>query len=185
MKRLNKSGQMGTLGTLVIALLGIGIILGVGFIVIEEFKGTMDNTVGTVINETVTIDSTPVFLKHNWTTAGDYCYNSFAVTKVISGNSTGGTIGVLNYTADSITGTIRNITLNSYGLQWNVSYTYKYGDEGCGAVNKTIEATQKIPGWLSIIVILVIVGILLAIVFKVVIPATSGGGKSGGTVAEI
>ena len=41
------------------------------------------------------------------------------------------------------------------------------GTEEALAVNETIVAIGKIPGWLSIIVILAIVGILLAIVFSV------------------
>jgi len=41
------------------------------------------------------------------------------------------------------------------------------GSEEYLAVNQTIYAIGKIPTWLSIIVILAIVGILLAIVFSV------------------
>ena len=41
------------------------------------------------------------------------------------------------------------------------------GSEAANAVNSTIVAMATIPSWLSIIVILAIVGILLAIVFSV------------------
>ena len=41
------------------------------------------------------------------------------------------------------------------------------GSEAALGVNDTITALKKVPTWLSIIVILAIVGILLAIVFSV------------------
>jgi hypothetical protein len=41
------------------------------------------------------------------------------------------------------------------------------GSEAESGVNETIQALGTIPDWLSIIVILAIVGILLAIVFSV------------------
>lgn len=84
LRALNKKAQIGTLQTIIITLVVIGIVLGIGFLVLEEFYDQLDT-------------------------------DSMAA------------IGV----------------------------------------NDTIEAMGKIPTWLSIIVILAIVGILLAIVFSV------------------
>ena len=86
----NKKAQLGTLQGIIITLVVVGIILGIGFMVLEEFRDQMET------------------------------------------NST--------------------------------AYT---------GVNDTIGALNKIPSWLSIIVILAIVGILLAIVFSVLPRATS------------
>lgn len=83
-KLLNRKAQLGTLQTIIITLVVVGIVLGIGFLVLEEFYDQM--TVGT---------------------------------------------------------------------------------EAALAVNETIVAMATIPSWLSIIVILAIVGILLAIVFSV------------------
>ena len=83
-KLLNKKAQLGTLQTIIITLVVVGIVLGIGFLVLEEFYDQM--TAGT---------------------------------------------------------------------------------EAALAVNETIVAMATIPAWLSIIVILAIVGILLAIVFSV------------------
>ena len=80
----SKKGQIGTLQNLVISLVVIGIVLGIGLLVLGEFK-------------------------------------------------------------DQLTS----------------------GSEEWTAVNETVVAIGKIPAWLSIIVILAIVGILLAIVFSV------------------
>ncbi len=83
-KLLNKKAQLGTLQTIIITLVVVGIILGIGFLVLEEFYDQMTS-----------------------------------------------------------------------------------GSEAALAVNETIVAMATIPTWLSIIVILAIVGILLAIVFSV------------------
>lgn len=80
----NKKGQLGTLQSIIITLVVVGIVLGIGFLVLEAF-------------------------------------------------------------ADQMTA----------------------GSEAESAVNETIVALATIPTWLSIIVILAIVGILLAIVFSV------------------
>ena len=80
----SKRGQLGTLQTIIITLVVIGIVLGIGFLVLEEFADQLDDA-----------------------------------------------------------------------------------SEAQAGVNDTITALKKIPTWLSIIVILAIVGILLAIVFSV------------------
>lgn len=48
------------------------------------------------------------------------------------------------------------------------------GSEAASAVNETIVALAEVPTWLSIIVILAIVGILLTIVFNVLPRAPVG-----------
>ena len=86
-----KKGQIGTLQTIIITLVVIGIVLGIGFLVLEEFMDQMDA-----------------------------------------------------------------------------------GSEAEAGVNDTIQALSEIPSWLTIVVILAIVGILLAIVFSV-LPRAGGG----------
>ena len=80
----NKKGQIGTLQTIIITLVVVGIVLGIGFMVLEKFMDQMDS-----------------------------------------------------------------------------------GSEAEDGVNQTIQALAEVPSWLSIVVILAIVGILLAIVFSV------------------
>jgi len=86
----NKRGQLGNLQGIIITLVVIGIVLGIGFVVLEEFMDQMDT-----------------------------------------------------------------------------------GTEAEAGVNSTIQAVAEIPSWLSIIVIIAIVGILLAIVFTV-LPRSQG-----------
>lgn len=80
----SKKGQIGTLQSIIITLVIIGIVLGVGFLVLEEFQDEMTS-----------------------------------------------------------------------------------GSEAEQGVNDTVQALAEIPSWLSIIVIIAIVGIILAIVFTV------------------
>lgn len=87
---LNKKGQLDMLQNLVISLVVIGIVLGIGMLVLGEFKDQISAQASEGENSTQAL-----------------------------------------------------------------------------ALNETINAIAKIPGWLSIIVILSIVGILLAIVFSV------------------
>lgn len=86
----NKKGQIGTLQTIIITLVVVGIVLGIGFMVLEKFLGQMES-----------------------------------------------------------------------------------GSEAESGVNDTINALAEVPNWLSIVVILAIVGILLAIVFSV-LPRAGG-----------
>jgi len=89
-KHWNRKGQVATLQGIIITLVVIGIVLGVGFLVLEEFESQMDS-----------------------------------------------------------------------------------GSEAEAGVNDTITALKKVPTFLSIIVIVAIVGILLAIVFSVLPRGTS------------
>ncbi len=187
---MQKKGQIDTLHSIIITLLIIGIVIGIGFLVLTEFGDTMGDTTTTVANETITLTGNNVYVVNNHTTSTLYCYNSFTVLSVI--NATGATVAINsgNYTYSEL-GSIINTT-SEFPIAWNVSYSYKHStSEGCQGLDETINATEEIPGWLAIIVILFVVGILLAIAFKTFPKSGSGGsisyGSSGasGTIAEI
>jgi len=190
MKGLNKRGQIATLQTLVIALLIIGIVLGIGFLLLEEFVGVIDDKAGTFTNATYeTVSDNGVYSEYNSTNALIPCFNTFALSICI--NATEGTeISSGNYTTTAATGKLAYSGIAGGGYNttdWNCTGTYLYGGAGCAGVESTIEGVEEIPQWLTIIVIIFIVGILLAIVFKV-LPRVTGGrtsGGSGGVVAEI
>lgn len=52
---LNKKGQIGTLQSIIITLVVIGIVLGIGFIVLEEFETQMTtgSEAESAVNETI------------------------------------------------------------------------------------------------------------------------------------
>lgn len=187
---LNKKGQMGKLQGLVMTLLVIGMLLGIAFLVLQEFSEALGDTTGTVVNETMTPVTAGVYASHNYTNTN--CYSSFALTGAINATS-GAKYTLANFSYNQYTGKVWNITAETCGDTVQFNYTYSYSDEeSCQGLEDTIDATEKIPKWLAIIVILFIVGILLYILFKSISGSeVTGGGFSGfgrgssGTMAEI
>lgn len=193
---MKSTKALGGLQNIVLTLMTIGIILGIGFLVLEEFESTLGTNVTTVINETISPTDAGIYVDYNHTTAGVYCYHSF-VPGIVTNATEGSVIDPANYSFSTVTGLFWNLTSDSNdgagGNNWNISYTYIHGDSAaCEGLNETIEATKTIPVWLTIIVILLIVGILLSIVFKVLPTAGEGSGGarfggegSSGVTAEI
>jgi len=177
----NKKGQISTLQSVVIGIFIIGIVLGMGILLVREVADTMTDQTGSVVNETIDpINGTLVWLDYNKSSVN--CWQSFGVSEVR--NLTDDVvIHTGNYTTDwrgAITATSELAGDGTYDASWNVSYTYKYDDSAeCRGVEDTITSVGKIPTWLAIFVIVFIVGVLLALVFKY-IPRSPGGG-----VAEI
>lgn len=161
----------------------IGLVLGIGFMVLEEFEETLGTNVTTIYNETIAPTDAGVFVVNNRSTDGIFCYHSFSVVRMF--NATNGvTIGSGNYSVQSATGRVQNTT-SEYptGLSvnsWNVTYTYTHDDgSACEGLNESIDAVNEIPTWLSILVIIAIVGVLLYLVFRF------KGFAGGGSIAQI
>jgi len=184
----SKKAQIGTLQTIIITLVVIGIVLGIGFLVLREFEVTLGDDTGTVGNETITPTDGGIFVAYNSTTANLYCYHSFSPVTVTNNSGDNLIIGGANYSYNENTGMFWNLTAE-FPNAWNISYTYQYGaSEACEGLSSTIDATNEIPAWLIIIVILFIVGILLAIVFRVMPTGAGtfrGAGSGGGVIAEV
>jgi len=190
MKSLNKKAELGSLQAIIMTLVIIGLLLGVGLLVLREFGDTLGDTVATVTNESVTVtNSSLTYLAYNSTSVD--CWNTFSVTTVY--NNTGGeVIGSGNYTTDW-RGAVQAVGVPYAAGTWNVTYVYQWSaSSACDAMESTIDAEQEVPTWLALIVILLILGIVLTLVFKVLPAAGAGegfgfgrGGGSAGIVAEI
>ena len=165
---MEKKAQLGDLQGIIITLVVVGIVLGIGFLVLESFQGTLQTSTA-VTNESTTVTGVTT-LKYNTTNID--CYELVSIDKVM--NQTGSIVmSPVNYTiVDKSLGTITNLstTIGSPLGTWMVGYTYKSGAnsnrDSCAGIESTVTATKTIPTWLTIIVILLIVGILLAIVFR-------------------
>jgi len=192
---MKSTKALGSLQRIVITIMIIGIVLGIGFLVLEEFETTLGTSTGTVTNETISPTDAGIYVAYNYTTADLYCYRSFVPVRVVNA-SDGKVITSSNYSYNTVTGLFKNLT--TYGSAsgdntWNITYTYIYGDSAaCEGLGETVDAMNTIPTWLTIIIILLVVGILLAIVFRVLPTAGEGsggfnfgGGSSGGVTAEI
>lgn len=174
----NRKGQLGKLQGLVITVLIIGVLIGIGFLILEEFSETLGDTTGTVLNESMTPVTAGVYAANNYTNTG--CYHGFTLTGAANASSAAKwTLG--NFSYDSNTGRVWNISAEIVGEDVTFNYTYQYSNEAsCEGVEDTIDATAKIPQWLTIIIILFITGILLFIVFKSVAGSEESGEGFGG-----
>lgn len=159
----NKKGQIEQLQGLVIALIIIGMVLVVGFLI---FSQTKTQVVSMISTTTATNES--------------YSYtNNTLVALTYSANSAAGTVActaVYNDTDNLVVITTGNYTCNNAGLivtaqgpfvfasTLYATYTYKTADYAYNATNEVQNATQDIPGWLPIIVVVVIGSLLIGLV---------------------
>jgi len=168
MEMKNKKGQIGNLQGIMLTLVVVGILIGVLFLVLAEFTGIGSDTVNTIVNESVTPTDAGVYLIYNRTTDNATCFNSLDVLVAVN-QSAGFVIQPANYSWDPDTGRFWNVSGDiSFNRGWNVTYTYQTGGEGCEGIESTIEASQTIPSFLPILVIVAILAILLAIIFGVI-----------------
>jgi len=185
--KLNKKG-IGALQSLAIGLLVVGVVLGFLFIFLNTLTADLSSTSATVYNETVTpVNNTPVWLSYNYSSVG--CFDTFSIIDVRNDTS-GNIINSGNYSTDPA-GTITwnglvavvdsaEVDVGELGSPWNVTYSYMYDpSSACVGIEDTITGVAKLPAWLGLVVLLVIIGILLALVYKYIQV------KGGGEIAEI
>lgn len=157
------------LRNLVVPIIGIGIVLVVGFLI---FAGAKDVTVqlassANVTNEQVALNGM------NIETALAYSTHAIELScseirNVSNSTGQGDPLAVSNYTC-SVQGI--NVTGNdsvTSGRPNNgtvyVDYTYKNSTLAYRGISSTQNATQEIPGWLPVIIIVIIGGILIALI---------------------
>ena len=170
----------------VVTLIVVGIVLGLGFMVFDEFGTTVTTESTTVYNETLaqtgaTDYSVNQWLQHRYNNTN--CWSNLAIVQVTN-NTAGYVIQPANYT-NTWDGRFYNITgteLDVGTSGWNVTYSYKSSNSpACLGISDTKTAINKIPTWLAILVVMTIVGLVLYMVFKVL----PGARKSSGGIAEI
>jgi len=161
--KYKKKGQVDALQPLILALIVIGIVLTVGFLIFAETK---TQVVGFITTTTV---SNETFVYTNGTLVA-LTYSANAIVDTVSCTS------VYNETAHTVLINPGNYTCNNAGLLvndaagdiWNetlsVTYTYKAPDYAYNASEDVQNATQDIPGWLPIIVVVVIGALLIGLV---------------------
>lgn len=161
MKHLNKKGQiMQELGALGIGVVVITLVLVIAFLVMSRITtqavdlGDSDS----VVNETVAyVNATATVM--------DRSINSMLLTctKVVNATDPYIEIGADNYTCgtDGITLTMTNDVFVGDVL---VSYTYKDKTAAFNSTGTLTAATATIPGWVPLIILVMIGGIILGLV---------------------
>uniref|UniRef100_A0A6H1ZJC1 Uncharacterized protein n=1 Tax=viral metagenome TaxID=1070528 RepID=A0A6H1ZJC1_9ZZZZ len=163
----NKKAQIEQLQGLIVALVVIAIILVVGFLI---FAQTKEQVVSLISTSTATNESysytnnTLAALTHSPTALT----GTVACTAVYNDTANAVTIGSGNYTCNNagltVTDSVPNNVSWGFASTLYVTYTYKAPDYAYNASSDVQNATQDIPGWLPIIVVVVIGALLIGLV---------------------
>lgn len=150
-------------------LIIVGILLGAGFFIFDEFQNQIDNIDNTVDSENNTGIVGIAYLNSTGYTvadAGEPCFNNFVVTG-ISNRTDGGTIADTNYTVNANTGFVTNTTSITH-TNVSISYTYNDGSSSCRGIEATTQAMLTIPELLGLIILIAVIGVILAVIFNVI-----------------
>ncbi len=157
-------------------LIIVGILLGAGFFIFDEFQNQIDNTANTVTSENNSATVGIAYINNTGYTvadAGEPCFNSLVITEAI--NRTGDiTIVAGNFTVDASTGIITNATDVVFS-NVTLSYTYRDGTTACTGIEATTTAMLTIPELLGLIILIAVIGVILAVIFNVIPGAKTSG----------
>jgi len=171
MKKNKKAQGMDVLAGLAIGIVTLMITLTVAFLIMDEGKSAItDNVAVTTItnesvvfaNSTYTRFATTPFANEHY---GFVCHSvvnstiSADAVEILSGNWSCDWNGI-NITMRSSESTYAM----AVGTSYNVSYSYKARTLGYNGTGELQNATQDIPGWIPIIVIVVIGSVLLGLI---------------------
>jgi len=141
----------------VMAMLVIGILIGIGVVVLDEFGSAVkDDT--SVVNETLTTASgTGTLTNDDLTSLSAFKFeNDTAV--YINGNVS---------TATNVNVTTAGVVKTSLSDgKYNTSYTYEADSEATTALFGTRDATDDFVTWLPVIIIILAAAIILGLVMR-------------------
>ena len=144
--------------TAIITIVVIGILIGVGVILLDQF-GVAVKTSASPVNETIAIASSGGTLANDDVTAVTYFGND------TSGFSTDGKYAFdveVNWTRNGTVYVGGNFTDNDY----DISYTYDADSHGTTAVFSARDATDDFVTWLPVIIIIIATAIILTLVTR-------------------
>lgn len=154
-----KKAQLEQLQGIILVLIVTGILLVVGFLIFAETQEQVIDlmTTSTATNESYAyVDSTLAALTHSpgaVTLSCSALYNDTANTVVI---------GSGNYTCN-VSG-LKVVADQTFNETLFVTYTYKTADYAYNASSEVTGATEDVPGWLPIIVVVLIGAVLIGLV---------------------
>lgn len=166
-----KKGQMQELSGIAVALVAIGILLVIGFLILGEVK-TQVVDLATTLSIT---NGTIAFTNNSFTTLNGSCANDATATVSAVYNSTtgvGATTALIasgNYTVSgnrinlSVDGFAGNVGGVMASNVW-VSYNCQEASYALNGTKVTQGAMDDIPGWLAIIVITIIGAVLIGLI---------------------
>ena len=159
---IEKKGQLGELSTSIIALVVAIVILVMGVIILQEIRDTPTVSAALSVNNTNETITTV-------TEAGDNLARTecgVACTIVTVQNRTGANvISSGNYTTSNSGCTVvsrASVPFNN--SDWNVTYSFTYGDTACITANESVVAVGDFSDFIPIIVIALAASLIIGLI---------------------
>ena len=161
---MNKKGVIEELGSLVVPLVAIAIVLAVSFLIFSEAKDKVVSitAVSVTQNETFTGWTTGVYQALTTTVSGN-CMTMSCI--IYNGSGSSITLSTASYNCTAGAGVqLNNASVTQVNESVIVQATCAPTTIAYNATGTIQNATQDIPGWLPIIVITIIGGLLIGLV---------------------
>ena len=166
LKKDKRGLSLGDLYPAVLAIVVIGIVLGIGIFILLETSKAVSTTSFTSVNETIVINAGGIAVA-NSSVCG---FNTFAVVQMSMVNQTAnGNIATGNYTENADNGIITNTSLEDYGTSWNLTYTSNQpttGSLSCSSIVTTSTGVEGFATWIAVIVVVIAAAIVLGVVIS-------------------
>lgn len=165
---MKKKAQIDSLIPIVATLIVVGLLVGAGVVILQEFLEQDSFQLSkTIDNETVT--ASQYLAGHALDGASYKGSDNFVITSVVNA-SNGEAVSSTLYSVEIHSGTFSNSSANSNytTYDWNVTYSFNYVTDTYQGINDTIDSVNTIPELLGLIILIVVIGIILTIIFRVI-----------------
>ena len=163
MFKMNKKGTIEGLQSLIVPLIGIGIVLVVGFLIFAESKDKILEIETSTTTYTKEVFTSWTSCTYQALTHSGGCM-ALSCSSVINNSPGANTIPTTMYNCSTQGLQLCNATTDAINQTVNVTYACQPKTSAWNATSDIQNATQDIPGWLPIIVITVIGAVLLGLV---------------------
>lgn len=165
---MNRKGQLGGLTTSIMALVVGIIVLVVGLVIIQEIRDTKVVTESVSATASQEVLTTVTEVSERFAQAENCGVTCGTVSGVIN-SSSNTDIPTTNYTQTGCTivwsgaGTDDPLFNNT---NWNITYSYTYGDEACLAGNESLAGLGDFADFVPIIVIAVAASVIIGLILS-------------------
>ena len=166
---MNKKGVIEDLGAMIVPIVAIGIILAVGMLIFSEAKTqviSMDNVARTVVtNSSITVvnDTYVPFADSGGVGTNCMSLSCVSVYNGSTGNMGEEAVDTTEYVCSPAGIKVTNLT-GRLNTSIQATFSCQTTTKAYNATGAVQNATQDIPGWLPIIVITIIGGLLIGLV---------------------
>ena len=167
LKPINKRGQVQSIAPAVLALVFAAIVLVFGLVIVQSIRNTdvvAKGSSAVVTNQTLTTMNA----EGETITGPSTAPNGIVQINYVTNASDGLVINSANYTYNANNFTMVALTASNFnGSNWNVSYSYTYGDESYTSANKTIVGLGTFADFWEIIVLAIVIAVVIGLLLVV------------------